>query len=71
MDVIVNEVTASVRMVDGRELLDRNTLADIVRAVMAAIQDADDSQRRRRAETRIEDDGRGGLMAGVAGGELL
>lgn len=64
MDVIVNEVTASVRMTDGRELLDRATLSDIVRAVMAATRDAADSEGRRRAETRIEDDGRGGMTAG-------
>ena len=64
MDVIVNEVTASVRMTDGRELLDRGMLSAIVRAVMAATRDAADSDARRQAETRIEDDGRGGITAG-------
>lgn len=61
MDVIINEVTASVRMVDGRKLVDPDTLAAITRAVVAAIETSAATDRRRRAETRVEDDGRGGL----------
>jgi hypothetical protein len=66
MDVIINEVTASVRMVDSHALLDERTLRAIVQAVTAAIDDRDARARRREEEVRIADDGRGGL-AGLGG----
>lgn len=66
MDVIINEVTSTVRLVDKQSLLDQQTLATIIRSVMSAIDDRDMRQRRRDEETRIPDDGRGGLSG--AGG---
>jgi hypothetical protein len=66
MDVIINEVVSSVRMVDGGAQLDQRQLQAIIRAVMAALEDRDGVKRRRDEETRVADDGRGGL-AGSAG----
>jgi hypothetical protein len=66
MDVIINEVVSTVRLVDGKAMLDERTLSTIVRAVMAAIDDRDQRQRRRSEETKVDDDGRGGL-AGAGG----
>lgn len=66
MDVIINEVVSTVRLVDGKAMLDERTLSTIVRAVLAAIDDRDQRQRRRQEETKVDDDGRGGLAA--AGG---
>ncbi len=68
MDVIINEVTASVKMLDGRGLADPAMLAAITRAVLEASQVAAATERRRCAETRIEDDGRGGLSGPAGGG---
>lgn len=67
MDVIINEAVATIRMVDGKALLDERTLATIVSSVVAAIDDRDRRARRRAEETRIDDDGRGGL---TGSGEL-
>ena len=64
MDVIINEVVSTVRLVDRQSLLDQRTLATIVRTVTAAIDERDERRRRREAETRIPDDGRGGLAGG-------
>lgn len=65
MDVIINEVVSTVRMVDQQSLLDRRTLATIVRTVTAAIDERDERQRRRAEESKILDDGRGGLAGGI------
>jgi hypothetical protein len=65
VDVIINEVTASIKLTDGRGMLDAETLAGIVRTVLEATRNAADTEARRRAETRIEDDGRGAF--GLAG----
>ena len=64
MDVIINEVVSTVRMVDQQSLLDQRTLATIVRTVTAAIDERDERKLRRQEETRIPDDGRGGLPEG-------
>jgi hypothetical protein len=61
LDVIINEVTSTVRMIDKQSLLDPQTLSTIIRSVMSAIDDHDTRQRRRDEETRIPDDGRGGI----------
>lgn len=66
MDVIINEVVSTVRLVDNQALLDHRTLATIVGAVTNAIDDRDARRRRREEETRIEDDGRGGLAGSGA-----
>ena len=66
MDVIINEVVSTVRMVDNQALLDERTLSAIVRAVMAAVDERGARDRRREDESRIDDDGRGGLD-GTAG----
>lgn len=67
MDVIINDVVASVRMVDRQSLLDQHTLATIVRSVMSAIDEREVRSRRRADETRIDDDGRGGLRNAAGG----
>ena len=67
MDVIINEVVSTVRLVDNQSLLDHRTLTTIVRAVTTAIDERDARTRRREEEIKIDDDGRGGL-AGLAGG---
>lgn len=64
MDVIINEVVSTVRLVDRQSLLDQRTLATIVRTVTAAIDERDQRRRRREEETKIADDGRGGLAGG-------
>ena len=66
MDVIINEVVSTVRMVDGGAQLDQRQLQAIVRSVMAALEDHDGVKRRREEETKVADDGRGGL-AGSTG----
>ena len=65
MDVIINEVVSTVRMVDQQSLLDRRTLTTIVRTVTAAIDERDERRRRRSEESKIPDDGRGGLAGGI------
>lgn len=65
MDVIINEVVSTVRMVDSHALLDERTLRAIVQAVTAAIDDRDGRARRREDEVRIADDGRNGLGGAI------
>jgi hypothetical protein len=67
MDVIINEVVSSVRLVDGQALLDPKTLSSIVRTVLSAVDERDARASRRAEETQIPDDGRGGL-SGMSGG---
>jgi hypothetical protein len=65
MDVIINEVVSSVKLVDTAPP-DPRQLQAIVRTVMAAIEERDVKRQRQAEETRIADDGRGGLgRAGV------
>ena len=64
MDVIINEVVSSVRIVDGGAPLDPQTMATIVRTVLDAVDARDARARRRQEETAIADDGRGGLAGG-------
>jgi hypothetical protein len=66
MNVTIDEAVATVRTVDGQSLLDERTLAQIIRAVLAALEDKQARDRRRDEETRIDDDGRRGL-AGLRG----
>jgi hypothetical protein len=61
MDVVINEVVSTVRMLDSRALLDEGTLGSIVRAVLTAVDDSSARERRRSAEVKVEDDGRGGI----------
>jgi hypothetical protein len=61
MDVIINEVVSTVRLMDNQSLLDQRTLTTIVKAVTAAIDERDERRKRREEETKIPDDGRGGL----------
>lgn len=68
MDVIINEVVSSVRLVDGQSLLDPKTLSSIVRTVLSAVDERDARTQRRKEETQIPDDGRGGL-SGFSGGD--
>jgi|UniRef100_UPI0035C9E1DF hypothetical protein len=66
MDVIINEVVSSIRLIDHQSLLDERTLGSIVRAVLAAVDDRDSHRRRREEESQVGDDGRGGI-AGTSG----
>lgn len=61
MDVIINEVVATVRVSDSQAILDPRTLATIVRTVTAAIDLRNAREQRRSEETRVDDDGRRGL----------
>lgn len=61
MDVIINEVVSSIRMVDNQPVLDQRTLGQIVNAVLHAVDDRDRRKAHRAEEAHIEDDGRGGL----------
>jgi hypothetical protein len=61
MDVIINEVVSTVRLVDNQSLLDERTLGSIVRAVVAAMEEKTAREGRREGEAKIDDDGRGGI----------
>ena len=52
MEVIIQEVVSTVRAMDGTALLDSRTMAQIVRAVMAAIDSTREQDRRREADTK-------------------
>jgi hypothetical protein len=51
MEVIIQEVVSTVRAVDGNALLDPRTMAQIVRAVLAAIEASHEQNKRREADT--------------------
>lgn len=59
MDVVIDEVVTQVRVTDRATLLDPETIARLVRAVMAAIDDKAVRDRRRASDTAIGGDGRG------------
>lgn len=51
MEVMINEVVSTIRSVDGAALLDPRTMAQIVRAVMAAVEAASAQDKRRQADS--------------------
>ena len=53
MDVEIGEVVSTVRAVDGDAALAPETMAKIVRAVLAAVREQQDHDRRVRAERRV------------------
>ena len=61
MDVVIDEVVARIRIADRSAVLDEATIAALVRAVMAGVEERDARERRRSADTAIPDDGRGGI----------
>ena len=61
MDVVIDEVVARIKVADRSAVLDEATVANLVRAVMAGLDERDVRQRRRAADTQITDDGRHGL----------
>ena len=67
MEVIINEVVSTIRLMDPKELLDHRTLGTIVRTVVSAIEERDARAARRTEETRVHDDGRRGLLGGSEG----
>lgn len=67
MEVVIDEVVARLKVTDRSAVLDDNTVAALVRAVMAGLDERDVRDRRRAADTRINDDGRQGL-SGQSGG---
>lgn len=52
-DVEIGEIVARVRLVDGDSLLAPSTLARIVQAVLAAMNDRESHRERVRAERRV------------------
>lgn len=60
MEVIIQEVVSTVRAMDGTALLDSRTMAQIVRAVMAAIESTREQDRRREADIETRASGRKG-----------
>ncbi len=54
MDVIIQEVSTTVRAVDGDGLLDARTLERIVRAVVAALEAERRREDRREADSRTD-----------------
>lgn len=53
MDVMISEVTATVRAVDGSALLSPEVLKQIVAVVMRAVEDREAHGERVRAERRV------------------
>lgn len=54
MDVIIQEVSTTIRAVDGDSLLDRRTLEQIVRVVLAAIEADRRREDHREADSRTD-----------------
>lgn len=67
MEVVIDEVVARLRVADRSAVLDDATVAALVRAVIAGIEERDVRQRRRAADTAIADDGRQGLAGQFSG----
>jgi hypothetical protein len=59
MDVIIQDVVARVRAVDGQSLLSPQTLQMIVRAVLAASEEQDRDKQRHSDDTRTAASGGG------------
>ena len=55
MEINVNEMTSSVRAVDGDALLAPETMRKIVSAVLRAVEEREEHRARVRAETRVGD----------------
>lgn len=51
MDVVIQEIVSTVRTVSGESLLNERTLAQIVRAVLAATEEQQRRQQQRSADT--------------------
>lgn len=52
MDVVIQEIVSTVRAVSGENLLNERTLAQIVRAVLAAVDAQQHRQQQQDADTR-------------------
>jgi predicted thioredoxin/glutaredoxin len=61
LDVIIDEVVATLKVADRSAVLDDATVSALVRAVLAGLDEREGRQRRRQADTAIPDDGRQGL----------
>lgn len=59
-DVIIQDVTARVRTVDGQHLLSPQAMQAIVRAVLMAIDDKQRAEARHRQDTGTAESGEGG-----------
>jgi hypothetical protein len=67
MSVIIEEVVSTIRTVDGHALLDPRLLAGVVRAAVAAMDEKQLRESRRKDDARIGDDnGRPAFSGGVA-----
>lgn len=56
MDVIVEEVVSTVRTVDNEALLNPRIIARLVQSVIAAVDEKQARERRRKDDARIDDD---------------
>jgi HD-GYP domain-containing protein (c-di-GMP phosphodiesterase class II) len=54
-DVIIEEITATVRTVDSKSMLDPKLVRKLVRAVMDGADDRAKRERRRRDDSRIDE----------------
>lgn len=54
-DVIIDEITATVRTVDSKSMLDPKLVRRLVRAVMDGADDRAQRERRRRDDSRIDE----------------
>jgi hypothetical protein len=56
MDVVIEEITSTIRTVDGDALLHPSTLAKLIQAAVAAMEDKLERDKRRKADARVDDD---------------
>jgi hypothetical protein len=56
MDVIIEEVTSTIRTVDGEAVLHPNVLGRVIQAVIAAVEEKQMRHRRRQEDARIAED---------------
>lgn len=56
MDIVIEEVTSTIRAVDGDALLHPNTIAKLIHAAIAAMEDKQAREKRRRADACPRDD---------------
>jgi hypothetical protein len=63
-DVVVDEIVATVRTVDGNALLDPKLVRRLVQAVLAGADERQARERRRRDDSRIGEEPSGEQQAG-------
>ena len=70
MDVIIEEVVSTVRAVDGPSMLHPSIVARLVQAVLAAVDQKQGREKRRKDDAQIgDDDGRPAFSGSVGGAD--